>query len=289
VRIIVGYAPGGQGDIYARLIGQWLSQRLGQQFVIENQSGSAGNIAAEAVARALPDGYTLLSVAFPSAVNTTLFERPQFDLIRDIAPVAGILREPNVVVVNQSVPARTIPEFIAYAKANPGKISMASAGIGTPAHLAGELFKMMTGVDMTHVPYRGGTPALSDLIGGQVQVMFAAISACIEYVRASKLRALAVTTASRSDALPDVPAVYDALPGYEVSGWGGIGAPKGTPVEIIDRLNKEINAGLVDPNIKARFRTLGSVPLTGSPAEFGKLIADETEKWAKVIRAAKIK
>jgi tripartite-type tricarboxylate transporter receptor subunit TctC len=289
VRIIVGYAPGGQADIYMRSMGQWLSERIGQSFVIENRSGGAGNIATEAVVRAPPDGYTLLLVGFPSAVNTTLFERLSFNLVRDVAPVAGVYREPNVVVVNQSAPARTISEFIAYAKANPGSISMASAGIGTPAHLAGELFKMMTGANMTHVPYRGGPPALSDLLAGQVQVMFAAISACIEYVRAGKLRPLAVTTASRSDALPDVPTVGDVLPGYEVSGWGGIGAPQGTPVEIIDQLNKEINAGLLDRNMKARFAKLGSVPLTGSPADFGELIVDETEKWAKVIRAANIR
>ena len=239
--------------------------------------------------RAPPDGYTLLLVASANAINATLYDKLNFNFIRDIAPVASIIRVPNVMVVNPSVPAKTVPEFIAYAKANPGKINMASAGIGSSPHVAGELFKMMAGVDMVHVPYRGAAPALTDLLGGQVQVMFATTAASIEYIRAGKLRALAVTTATRSEALPDIPTVGDFVPGYEASAWFGIGAPKNTPAEIVDKLNKEINAGLADPKIKARLADLGGTVLAGSPADFGKLIADETEKWGKVIRAANIK
>ena len=280
------FAPGGGADIIARLIGQWLSERLGQPFIIENRPGAGSNIATEAVVHAPADGYTLLLVSPANAINATLYDKLNFNFIRDIAPVAGIIRVPNVMVVNPSVPAKTVPEFIAYAKANPGKLNMASAGIGTAPHVAGELFKMMAGVDMVHVPYRGDGPALTDLIGGQVQVMFAAMPSSIEYIRAGKLRALAVTTATRSEALPDIPTVGDFVPGYEASGWYGIGAPKNTPAEIIDKLNKEINAGLADPKIKARLADLGGTVLPGSPADFGKLIADETEKWAKVIKFA---
>ena len=286
---IVGFAAGGAPDILARLMGQWLSERLGQPFVIENRPGAGSNIATEAVVRAPPDGYTLLLVSPANAINATLYDKLNFNFIRDIAPVAGIIREPHVMVVNPSVPAKTVPEFIAYAKANPGKLNMASAGNGTAAHVAGELFKMMTGVDMVHVPYRGAAPALTDLLGGQVQVMFAAMPASIEYIRAGKLRALAVTTATRSEALPDIPTVGEFVPGYEASAWFGVGAPKNTPAEIIDKLNKEINAALADPKIKARLADLGGTVLPGSPADFGKLIADETEKWGKVIRAANIK
>jgi tripartite-type tricarboxylate transporter receptor subunit TctC len=284
VRIVVGFPPGGPTDIAARLIGQSLSERVGQQFVIENRPGAGSNIGTEAVVRAPPDGHTLLLAASANAINATLYDKLNFNFIRDIAPVAAINREPLVMLVNLSFPAKTVPEFIAYAKANPGKINMASAGNGTPAHVSGELFKMMTGVDMSHVPYRGTGPALADLLGGQVQAMFPGMSSSIEYVRAGKLRALAVTTASRSDTLPDIPTVGDFIPGYEASTWAGIGAPKGTPAEIIDKLNKEINAGLIDPKVKARLANMGSTALPGSPADFGKLIAEETEKWAKVVK-----
>jgi tripartite-type tricarboxylate transporter receptor subunit TctC len=284
VRIVVGFPPGGPTDIAARLIGQSLSERLGQQFVIENRPGAGSNIGTEAVVRAPPDGYTLFLAYSANAINATLYDKLNFNFIRDIAPVAAINREPLVMLVNPSFPAKTVPEFIAYAKANPGKINFASGGNGTPPHVSGELFKMMTGVNLVHVPYRGGGPALTDLLGGQVQVMFVAISASIEYVRAGNLRPLAVTTASRSDALPDIPTVGDFIPGYEASTWGGIGAPKSTPAEIIDKLNKEINAGLVDPKLKARLANMGSTALPGSPADFGKLIAEETEKWAKVVK-----
>ena len=284
VRIVVGFPPGGPTDIAARLIGQSLSERLGQQFVIENRPGAGSNIGTEAVVRAPPDGHTLLLAASANAINATLYDKLNFNFIRDIAPVAAINREPLVMLVNPSFPAKTVPEFIAYTRANPGKINMASGGNGTPAHVAGELFKMMTGVDIVHVPYRGAGLALTDLLGGQVQAMFPGMSSSIEHVRAGKLRALAVTTASRSDALPDIPTVGDFIPGYEASTWSGIGAPKGTPAEIIDKLNKEINAGLVDPKVKARLANMGSTALPGSPADFGKLIAEETEKWAKVVK-----
>jgi tripartite-type tricarboxylate transporter receptor subunit TctC len=286
VRIIVGFAPGGATDIMARLIGQWLSERLGQQFVVENRPGAAGNIATEAAVRSPPDGYTLLLVHSVSAINATLYDKLNFNLIRDIAPVASIHREPNVMEVNPSVPVKTILEFITYAKANPGKINMASAGSGSTSHVGGELFKMMTDVNLVHVPYRGAGPALVDLLGGQVQVMFPTMSSSIEYIRAGKLRVLAVTTATRSAALPDVPTVNEFLPGYESSFWTGVGAPKNTPAEIVDKLNKEINAGLADPRMKARLAELGATALPGSSADFGKLIADETEKWAKVIKFA---
>jgi tripartite-type tricarboxylate transporter receptor subunit TctC len=289
VRLIVPLAPGGATDIVARLMGQWLSERLGQPFIIENRPGGGGNVGTEVVVRASPDGYTLLMVGQSNAINATLYEKLNFNFIRDIAPVAGIMAVPIVLVVNPSVPAKTVPELIAYAKANPRKLNMASPGNGTPNHVSGELFKMMTGVDMVHVPYRSGGPALTDLLGGQVQVMFPATVSSIEYIRDGRLRALAVTTATRSDALPDVPTVGEFVPGYEASGWFGIGAPKATPTEIVDRLNKEINAGLADPKIKERLADLGGTPLVGSPADFGRLIADETEKWGQVIRAANIK
>jgi tripartite-type tricarboxylate transporter receptor subunit TctC len=289
VHIIVGFAPGGATDINARLIGQWLSERLGQQFVIENRPGAGSNIGTEMVVRAVPDGYTVLLVGPPAAINATLYENLNFNVVRDIAPVASIVREPLVMVVNPSVPVRTVPEFIAYAKANPGKINMASSGNGTVVHVAGELFKMMTGVDMIHVPYKGAAPALTDLLGGQVQVMFATAPSSIEHIRGSKLRALAVTAGARLEVLPDIPTVGTFVPGYEASGLYGIGVPKNTPVEIIDKLNQEINAGLMDQRIKARLADLGGTVFVGSPTDFGKLIAEETEKWAKVVRAANIK
>jgi tripartite-type tricarboxylate transporter receptor subunit TctC len=289
VRLIVGFAAGGTGDITARLIGQWLAERLGQQFVIENRPGAGTNIATEAVVRATPDGYTLLMAGPSGAINATLYDKLNFNFIRDIAPVAGVVRQPSVIVVTPSVPATTVPEFIAYAKANPGKLSMASGGIGSPGHVSGELFKMMTGVNMAHVPYRGGAPALTDLLAGQVQVYFSPTPAAIEYIRAGKLRALAVTTAARSEALPEIPTLGEFVPGYEASSWQGIGAPKNTSAEIVEKLNKEVNAGLTDPKMKARFAELGNAVLPGSPADFGKLIAEETEKWGKVIRAANIK
>jgi tripartite-type tricarboxylate transporter receptor subunit TctC len=289
IHLIVGFPPGGGNDIVARLMGQWLSERLGQPVVIENRPGAATSIATETVVRAPPDGYTLLFVATSSAINATLYEKLNFNFIHDIAPVAGILRIPNVMVVNPSVPTKTVPEFIAYAKSNPGKINMASPGVGRSVHLSGELFKMMTGIDMVHVPYKGAAPALTDLLGGQVQVMFGTMPSSIEYIRAGRLRALAVTTARRSEALPDVPTVGEFVPDYEVSTWYGVSVPMGTHTEVIDKLNKEINAGLTDPTLKARFADLGGTVLPGSPADFGKLIADETEKWGKVIRAANIK
>jgi tripartite-type tricarboxylate transporter receptor subunit TctC len=289
VRLIVGLAPGSSLDILARLMGQWLTERLGQPFVIENRPGAGTNIATEAVVKAAPDGYTLLMVSPGNAINATLYDKLNFNFIRDIAPVASIMRTPNVMLVNSSVPAKSVPEFVAYAKAHPGQLSMASGGNGTASHMAGELFKMMTGVNMVHVPYRGGGPALTDLLGGQVQLMFPGTTASIEYIRAGTLRALAVTTATRSEVLPDVPTVGDFVPGYESSLMDGVGVPKNTPPEIIDRLNKEINAALADPNIKARLAGFGGMVLLGSPADFGTLIADETEKWGKVIRAANIK
>jgi tripartite-type tricarboxylate transporter receptor subunit TctC len=289
VRIMVGFAAGGALDIMARLIGQWLSERLGQQFVIENRAGAGGNVATEAAVRAPADGYTLLLAQSINAINATLYEKLNFNFIRDIAPVTTIAHGALVMVVNPSVPARTVPEFIAYAKANPGKISMASQGIGGTGHVSGELFKLMTGVNLVHVPYRGAGPALIDLLGEQVQVMFASTVSSIEYIRAGRLRALAVTTATRKDALPEIPTVGEFVPGYEASNWYGIGAPTGTPAEIIGKLNNEINAGLADAKMKARLADLGETPFPSSPANFGKLIVEDTEKWAKVIRAAKIK
>ena len=289
VRLIVPIAPGGASDITARLIGQWLSERLGQPFIIENRPGGGNNIGTEAVVRAPADGYTLLLCGITNATNATIYDKLNFDFIRDIAPVAGISHGPFVMVVNPSVPAKSLPEFIAYAKANPGKISMASSGIGAATHLAGELFKMMAVIDMVHVPYRGGGPAVTDLIAGQVQVYFASTVASIQYIRAGRLRALAVTAAMRSDALPDIPTVGEFLPGYEASTWYGVGAPKATPAEIVEKLNKEINAGLADAKIKARLLDLGGDVLALSPTDFGKLIADETEKWAKVVKFANIK
>jgi tripartite-type tricarboxylate transporter receptor subunit TctC len=289
VRLIVGFAPGGATDIMARLMGQSLSERLGQQFVIENRPGAASNVGTEAVVNAAPDGYTLLLVTSVNAINATLYEKLNFNLIRDVAPVASTHREPFVMEANPSVPVKTVAEFIAHAKANPGKINMASAGIGSGNHISGELFKMMTGVNLVHVPYRGGGPALVDLLGGQVQVMFATMSSSIEYVRAGKLRALAVTTATRSPVLPDIPTVAEFVPGYESSFWTGVGAPKNTPADIVEKLNKEINVALADPKMRARLADLGGTPLPGSPAQFGKLIVDETEKWGKVIKFAGIK
>jgi tripartite-type tricarboxylate transporter receptor subunit TctC len=289
VRIIVGFAPAGSTDIMARLIGQWLSERLGQSFVVENRPGAGTNIATEAVVRAPADGYTLLMAGSANAVNATLYDKLNFNFIRDIAPVAGITVVPNVIVVHPSVPAKTIPELIAYAKANPGKINIASGPIGGPGHVAAELFKMMTGADMLLVSYRGGGPALTDLIAGQVQVMFPTTAASIEYVRAGRLRVLGVTAATRSEALPDIPTVGEFVPGYEASYWIGIGAPKATPAEIVDKLNAEINAALADPKMKSRLADLGGTVLPGSPAAFGKLIAEETEKWGNVIRALNIK
>jgi len=289
VRIIVGFAAGGPNDILARLIGQWLSERLGQPFVIENRLGAGSNIATEAVVRAPPDGYTLLLVGSPNAINATLYDKLNFNFVRDIAPVASFIRGALVMVVHPSVPAQTVPEFVAYAKANPGKLSYGSGGVGGITHITPELFKMMTGVNMVHVPYRGVAPALTDLLGGQVQVLFTNPAQTIEYIRTGKLRALAITTATRSEALPDIPTVDEFVPGYEASSIFGFGAPKNTPAEIIDKLNKEINAGLADPKIKARLADLDGTVLVGSPADFGKLIAEETEKWGKVIRAANIK
>jgi tripartite-type tricarboxylate transporter receptor subunit TctC len=288
-RIVVGFTAGGATDIQARLMGEWLSERLGQQFIVENKPGASGNIGTELVAKAPPDGYTLLQVVTPHAINAALYSNLNFDFIRDIAPVICIARLAYVVVVNPSVPATTIPEFIAYAKANPGKINYGSAGSGTPQNIACELFKMMTGVNLVHVPYRGGAPAINDLVSGHLQVIFAPVSEAIQQVKAGKLRALAVTTAARLDVLPDVPTVGDFVPGYEASGFGGIGAPKSTPAEIIDRLNKEINAGLANDKIKARIVELGGTVLGGTPAEFGTILAQAVEKWAKVIKFADIK
>jgi tripartite-type tricarboxylate transporter receptor subunit TctC len=289
VRIMVGAAPGGAFDILARLMGQWLSERLGQPFVIENRPGAGSNIAAEIVVKASPDGYTFLLVSSANAINATLYDKLNFNFIRDIVPVASIVGQPQMMLVNPSFPARTVPDFIAYAKANPGKINMASAGNGTGPHMAGELFKMMTGIDMVHVPYRGGAPALTNLLGGQVQVIFIGPIEVIEHIQAGKLRALAVTTAMRSQALPDLPTVGDFVPGYQSSTWFGIGAPKNTPAEIVDKLNREINAALGDPKIKTRLADLGATVLAGSPSDFGKLVAEDTEKWAKVIKSAGIK
>ena len=289
VRIVVPTAAGGPNDILTRLIGQWLSEHLGQPVIVENRPGAGTNLATEVVVRAPPDGYTLFSAGPASAINATLYDKLSFNFLHDTAPVAGIMRVSNVLVVPPSFPAKTVPEFIAYAKANPGKLSMASGGIGSGSHMAGELFKQMAGVDMVHVPYRGAGPALGDLLGGQVQVMLDLMPNSIEHIRAGKLRGLAVTTATRSDELPDIPTVGDFVPGYEASAVFGIFAPRGTPADVIDKLNKEINAGLADPSIKARLAQLGGTVLAGSAADLGKLFADETEKWGKVIRAAHIK
>jgi tripartite-type tricarboxylate transporter receptor subunit TctC len=289
VRWINGTAAGSAPDIVARIIGQWLSERLGQPFVIENRPGAGTNIGTEAVARALPDGYSLLLVTQSNAINATLYEHLNFDFIHDIVPVASISRGSLVMELNPSVPVKTVPEFIDYAKANPGKLNMASAGKGTPQHVAGELFKMMAGVNMLHVPYRGSPFALTALIAGEVQVMFDTMPASIEHIKAGQIRPLAVTTASRSELLPDLPTVGDFVPRYEASSWYGAGAPKNTPVEIINKLNKEINAGLDDPKMKARLADLGVAVIQTSPAGFGKFIVDETEKWGKVVQAANIK
>jgi tripartite-type tricarboxylate transporter receptor subunit TctC len=289
VRWIVPFPPGGPTDIVARPMGQWLSDRLGQPFIIENRPGAGTTIATEAVVRAAADGYTLLLVALSSAINATLYDNLKYNFIRDIAPVVTITSQPIVMVVHPSVPAKAVPEFIAHAKANPGKLNMASPGIGTGPHVAGELFKIMAGIHMLHVPYRGTAPALTDLLAGQVQFLFSGPAGLVELIRTGKLRALAVTTAKRSDTLPDVPTMAEFLPGYEANSWYGIGAPKNTPIEIIDKLNKEINAGLTDPKIKARISELGATAFPSSPADFGKLIAEDTEKWGKVVRAANIK
>ena len=289
VRLICAFPAGGPNDTLARLIGQWLSERLGRPFVVENRPGAATNIATEAVVRAPPDGYTLLLVAQVNAINVTLYERLNFNFIRDIAAVAGIMRVPSILEVNPSVPVHTVPEFIAYAKANPGRLNMASAGNGTSSHLSGELFKIMTGVDILHVPYRGAAAALTDLIAARVQVYFDLMPNSIAHVRSGKVRPLAITTTTHSGALPDLPSVGDFVPGYEVNTWFGVGAPRGTPADIVDKLNEEINAALADPQMKARLAELGGTVLAGTPADFEKLIADETEKWARVIRAANIK
>jgi len=289
VRVIVAVAAGGGADIVARLTGQWLSERLGQQFIVENRPGGGTNIGTEMAAHAPADGYTLLLVNLSHAINATLYEKLNYNFSRDIAPIAGIVSVSNVVEVHPSVPAKTLPDFIAYAKANPGKINMGSAGNGSSSHMAGELFKMMTGVNLVHVPYRGQGPAMTDLLGGQLQVVFATTPGTTEYVRVGRLHALAVTTAMRAEALPDVPTVADFVPGYESSQWYGLGAPKGTPAEIIDKLNQEVNAALVDPRMKTRLADIGGTMLPGSPADFAKLIADEIEKWAKVVKFAGIR
>jgi tripartite-type tricarboxylate transporter receptor subunit TctC len=284
VRIIVGFPAGGPADIVARLMAQWLSERLGQQFVIENRPGAASNIGTEAALKAPPDGYTLLQVTSTNAVNVTFYDNLNFNFASDIAPVAGIIRVPFVMELNPSVPANTVPEFIAYAKANPGKINMASGGSGTSVHITGELFKMMAGVNLVHVPYRGSAPALTDMISGQVQVMFDVLTSSLQHIRSGALRALAVTTATRSKALPDLPTVGDFLPGYEASAWYGVAAPKNTPSEIVDKLNMEINVGLADSKLRARLADLGGTVIPGSPAAFGRLITEEIEKWGKVVK-----
>jgi tripartite-type tricarboxylate transporter receptor subunit TctC len=289
VRLIVGYVPGGVADIYARLMGQWLSERLGKQFFVENRPGTAGNLATEVVVKSPPDGYTLLTLGSNNAINATLYDHLTFDLIRDIAPVAGLARAPLVMEVNPSVPARTVAEFISYAKANPGKLNMGSGGIGSTPHVAGELFKMMAGINMVHVPYRGTGAMFADFLGGQVQVAFDNLPSSIAYIQVGKLRALAVTTATRLEVLPDIPTVGEFVPGYEAIGWTGIGAPRNTPPDVVDKLNKEINAAFADPKFKARLADLGATPFIGSPRDFGKFIADETEKWAKVVKFAGIK
>lgn len=289
VRVVAGFAAGGGVDITARLIGQWLNERLGQSFVVENRTGAGGNVGTEAVVGAAPDGYTLLLATVPNAVNASLYDKLKFNFIRDIAPVAGIIRVPMFIMLHPSVPVKTVPEFIAYAKANPGKINMASAGNGSAPHMAGELFKMMAGVDLVHVPYRGQGPALTDLLGGEVQVLFATAPGTTDYVATGKLRALAVTTAGRAEVLPELPPVGDFVPGYETSQWYGMCAPGKTPADIIEKLNSEINAAIANPALKARLAALGGEPLPGTPSEFGKLIAEETEKWAKVVRTAGLK
>ena len=286
IRLIIGYTPGGSADITARLTGQWLSERLGQSVIVESRPGGGTNIATEAVVRAPPDGYTLLLVAPANAINATLYDKLSFDFLRDIVPVAGIIRFPNVVDVNPSLPVKSIPELIAYAKTNPGKLNIASSGNGSTIHMSGELFKMMTGINMVHVPYRGGAPALTDLIAGQVHVMFDNIPTSAEHVRSGRLRGLAVTGTARSHVLPELPTVADFLPGYEASAWYGLGAPRNTPTAVIDRLNDAVNAILADPTSQGRFAELGASLLPGSPADFGKLLADETEKWGKVVKFA---
>ncbi len=288
-RIIVGFAPGGPNDIAARVVGQWLSEHLGKPFVVENRPGAASNIATEQVVRARPDGYTLVMMGPPAVLNASLYDNLNFSFVRDIAPIAGIVRTPEVMLVNPLVPAGSVPEFIAYAKANPGKLNMATAGNGTMPHVAGELFKLRAGVDLVTVGYRGGAPALVDLLSGHMHVMFESPIPTIAHVKAGKLRALAVTSATRSEVLPDVPVMGDFIPSFEASAWYGLGAPKGTPAEVVDTLNRSVNAGLADATIKQRLKELGGVPMPLSPAEFGKLIADDTEKWGKVIRTAKIK
>jgi tripartite-type tricarboxylate transporter receptor subunit TctC len=289
VKWIVGYVAGGSTDILARIFAQWFSERLGQQFIVENRAGAGNNLGTEAVINSPPDGYTLLLVNPANGINASLYKNLNFNFIRDIAPVAGIMRVPNVMEIYPGVPANTVAEFITYAKANPGKVNWASSGNGTSVHLSGELFKLMTGLDLVHVPYRGSAPALTDMIGGQVQVMFDNMPSSIEHIRAGKLRALAVTTAVRSEALPDVPILADTVPGYEASAWFGLGVPKGTPAAVIEKLNYEVNLALADPKIKAKLADLGGVLTPGSPADFGKTIADETEKWAKVVTAAGVK
>jgi tripartite-type tricarboxylate transporter receptor subunit TctC len=289
VHLIIGYLPGGSADMTARLFGQLLSERLGQQFIVESRAGGSTNIATEAVVRAVPDGYTLLIASPANATNASLYDKLNFDFIRDIEPVAGLIRFPDVVDVNLSMPIHTIPELIAYARANPGKLNFGSSGVGSTLHVAGELFKMMTGVDIVHVPYRGGAPAMIDLIGGREQLMFDNVPTSVEFIKAGKIRPLAVTSTARAEVLPDLPTVADYVPGYEASAWYGIGAPKGTPTQIVDKLNHEINAILADPTTKKRLAELGASLLPGSPADFGKLVTSETEKWAKVIKFANIK
>ncbi|GEC59054.1 tripartite-type tricarboxylate transporter receptor subunit TctC [Bradyrhizobium japonicum] len=284
VRLVIGYTPGGSADLTARLMGQWLSEKLGQSFIVENRPGGGTNIATEQALRAAPDGYTLLLVA--PAINATLYQKLPFDFMREMEPIAGIIRFPNVVVVHPSLPIKSIPELIAYAKANPGKLNMASSGNGSTIHMSGELFKMLTGINMQHVPYRGGAPALTDMLSGVMQVMFDNLPTCAEHVKSGKLRGLAVTSTTRSDVLPDLPPVADFLPGYEASAWYGLAAPKNTPPEIVDRLNKAVNEILADPKAKARFTEIGAIMLPGSAADFGKLVADETEKWGKVVKFA---
>jgi tripartite-type tricarboxylate transporter receptor subunit TctC len=289
VHIIVGFPAGGVGDTVTRLTGQWLSDHLGQPFIIENRPGASGSIGTEAVVRAAPDGYTLLATQTSDAINATLNQKLSFIFVRDIAPVAGLVLVPNVLLVHPSIPVKTVSEFVAYAKANPGKLNMASAGNGQPSHVAGELFKLMTGIEMVHVPYRGGAPALTDLIAGHVQVIFVALPAAIGHIRAGKLRPLAVTTTTRVDVLPDVPTVDETVPGYQASGWQGVGAPRGTPIDIVDKLNRVINGGLADQGIKARLSDLGGTVLSGSSADFAKFVVEETARWARVIKLADIK